>query len=91
MSASDRPSESEGVNRPRQQPADSVRPRQPTGAAPDLPESVPAPVQPGDVVGRVNVIVDGRSVAQIPVAAAEGVEAKGMALDRIWRNWMGHF
>ena len=59
--------------------------------APDLPESVTAPVQPGDVVGRVNVIVDGRSVAQIPVAAAEGVEAKGMALDRIWRNWMGHF
>lgn len=59
--------------------------------SPDLPESVPAPVQPGDVVGRVNVIVDGRSVAQIPVAAAEGVEAKGMALDRIWRNWMGHF
>ena len=59
--------------------------------SPDLPESVPAPVQPGDVVGRVNVIVDGRSVAQIPVATAEGVEAKGMALDRIWRNWMGHF
>ncbi len=59
--------------------------------SPDLPESVPAPVQPGDVVGRVNVIVDGRSVAQIPVAAAEGVEAKGVALDRIWRNWMGHF
>ena len=59
--------------------------------SPDLPESVPAPVQPGDVVGRVNVIVDGRSVAQIPVAAAEGVEAKGMPLDRIWRNWMGHF
>lgn len=59
--------------------------------SPDLPESVPAPVQPGDVVGRVNVIVDGRSVAQIPVAAAEGVEAKGMALDRIWRNWIGRF
>ena len=57
--------------------------------SPDLPESVPAPVQPGDVVGRVNVIVDGRSVAQIPVAAAEGVEAKGMPLDRIWRNWIG--
>ncbi len=57
--------------------------------SPDLPESVPAPVQPGDVVGRVNVIVDGRSVAQIPVAAAEGVEAKGMTLERIWRNWIG--
>ena len=57
--------------------------------APDLPESVPAPVQPGDVVGHVNVIVDGRSVARIPVAAAEGVEAKGMTLERIWRNWIG--
>ena len=57
--------------------------------SPDLPESVPAPVQPGDVVGRVNVIVDGRSVAQIPVAAAEGVETKGMTLERIWRNWIG--
>ena len=59
--------------------------------SPDLPESVPAPVRAGDVVGHVQVEVDGRPLARIPVAAAETVEAKDLGLNRIWKNWVGRF
>lgn len=59
--------------------------------APDLPEAVPAPVRAGDVVGHVEVAIDGRPLARIPVAAAETVEAKGLGLNRIWKNWVGRF
>ena len=59
--------------------------------SPSLPESVAAPVQAGDVVGRVDVIVDGRSVAQIPVAAAEERGGKGPAAEEDIRGigWGG--
>ena len=59
--------------------------------SPDLPESVPAPIRAGDVVGHVQVALDGRPLAQIPVAAAEDVGAKGNAIDRILRNWAWRF
>lgn len=55
---------------------------------PDLPEAVPAPVREGDAVGQVTVNVDGRSVAQIPIVAAESVEAKGLGLNRVLENWL---
>ena len=59
--------------------------------SPALPESVDAPVAAGDAVGHVDVIVDGRAVARIPVVAAESVEARGLPLRRIWENWAGRF
>ncbi len=57
--------------------------------SPNLPEAIDAPVAPGDRVGSVDVVVDGRTVAQIPVVAAEAVEATGFpyALRRIFERW----
>ena len=57
--------------------------------SPRLPESLAAPVRAGDRVGSVDVIVDGRAVSEIPVVAAETVEARGLGLNRIWKNWVG--
>ena len=57
--------------------------------APDLPESLPAPVAAGQEVGSVRVLVDGREVARIPVVACVEVRARGGGLRRIWEHWMG--
>lgn len=56
---------------------------------PDLPESLEAPIAAGQEVGGVEVVVDGRSVARIPVLAAREVTAKGLknALSRVLRAW----
>ena len=56
---------------------------------PDLPESVEAPIAAGQEVGGVEVVVDGRPVARIPVLAAQEVTAKGLknALSRVLRAW----
>lgn len=56
---------------------------------PSLPESVDAPVTEGQRVGSVNVIVEGRSAASIPIAAAESVDAKGFChgIRRFWQHW----
>ena len=56
---------------------------------PDLPSSIEAPVRAGQEVGGVEVIVEGRVVARIPVVTTEEVTAKGLknALNRIWRFW----
>ncbi len=59
--------------------------------SPSLPESVAAPVQAGQAVGHVDVIAEGRTLARIPVAAAESVKAKGLPLNRIIQNWLGRF
>lgn len=56
---------------------------------PDLPESVPAPVAAGDRVGTVAVVRDERTLAEIPVAACESVEARGIGrgIEAFWRLW----
>ena len=56
---------------------------------PDLPESVEAPIAAGQEVGGVEVVVDGRPVARIPVLAAREVTAKGLknALSRVLSAW----
>ena len=56
---------------------------------PDLPEAVQAPVAAGEEVGGVQVVVDGRAVARIPVVAAREVTAKGLknALQRVVEYW----
>lgn len=58
--------------------------------SPALPESVAAPVAEGTAVGSVTVSLDGRTLAQVPVLAAEGVEARGLksGVARFWRLWM---
>ena len=57
--------------------------------APSLPERVAAPVQAGQAVGSVAVNIEGRTVAQIPIIAAEGVRAVGFGafLERMWKHW----
>ena len=56
--------------------------------SPELPESVPAPVHAGDVVGHVAVNADGREIARIPVVAAEDVPRKGGVVKRIFERWV---
>lgn len=60
---------------------------------PSLPESVEAPVVMGDRVGSVNVIVEGKNVASIPIVASETVDAKGFkhGLRRFWERWLVEF
>lgn len=55
---------------------------------PDLPESLPAPVEAGQSVGHVRVLADGREIAQIPVAAAEAVDARAAGWRRILQRWV---
>ena len=61
--------------------------------SPALPESLAAPVAIGQRVGTVNVIVEGRSVAAIPVVASENVSAKGFvhSLRHFWQHWLVPF
>lgn len=56
---------------------------------PQLPASVAAPVEKGQQVGSVEVELDGRVLARIPVLAVDAVTARGLsnALMRIWRRW----
>jgi len=58
--------------------------------APNLPDTVAAPLRMGDRVGSVDVIVDGKNIASIPVAVSESVEAKGFthSIRRIWQEWI---
>ena len=56
---------------------------------PALPDSLPAPIERGQQAGHVRVLVDGRETAQVPVAAAESVEAKTTGLKRIIDRWPG--
>ena len=58
---------------------------------PALPEALPAPVERGQQIGHVRVLVDGRETAQIPVAAAEAVEAKAAGLKRIIDRWVCNY
>ena len=56
---------------------------------PSLPESIEAPVAAGQEVGSVEVVVDGRVVARIPVIATQEVTAKGLknAIGRVLKFW----
>lgn len=58
--------------------------------SPNLPESLAAPIQAGDVVGSVDVIVEGRSVASIPVVACDSIDSVGFSrnIERFWQNWI---
>lgn len=60
---------------------------------PSLPESIEAPVESGQEVGHVNVIVEGKNVSAIPIVAAERVEAQGFGhnMRRFWKNWLVEF
>lgn len=56
---------------------------------PSLPESIEAPVAAGQLIGSVNIIIEGKTVATLPVAAAESVDAKGFrhGIRRFWHQW----
>lgn len=57
---------------------------------PLLPESIPAPVESGTKIGAVEVVVDGRAVAEIPVVTCENVDIKGLGrgFGKILENWI---
>ena len=50
-------------------------------------------VDAGDPAGTVDVIVDGKTVASIPVVTMEAVAGRGIrpALQRFWQNWAMDF
>lgn len=58
--------------------------------ASNLPESVEAPIEYLQQVGTVDIVVEGRVIAQIPVVALETVTSKGLgnAIRRIFENWL---
>lgn len=58
--------------------------------SPSLPESLAAPVESGAEVGSVEVTIEGRMVAEIPVITCESVDSKGFSrgFQRFWENWM---
>ena len=51
--------------------------------------SVAAPVQKGDVLGEITVLLSGRAVAKVPAVAAESVPLPGFlnGLMRLFGNW----
>ncbi len=57
--------------------------------SPDLPESIEAPVEMGAQIGTVNVVRNGRVIAQLPVITAAAVDSKGFlhALKKIACRW----
>jgi len=56
---------------------------------PDLPESVAAPVEAGQTIGGVDVMLDGRLVASLEIAAVHSVNRQGFwnGLERVKQNW----
>lgn len=54
-----------------------------------LPERVEAPIQRGDVLGMVNVLLNGQVIARLNCVAAADVPRPGFieGLYRIWNNW----
>ena len=60
---------------------------------PALPDSVQAPVAAGQRIGSVNVIVEGKNAASIPIVSSESVDAVGFrrGLERFWQRWLVEF
>lgn len=59
------------------------------GLIPELPESVAAPVEKGQIIGYVRVEQDGRTVSRLPVVAQTAAESRGlgMAFRRLLAQW----
>ena len=57
---------------------------------PNLPQSVHAPLDMGDAVGSVDVVLDGRKIARIAVVAAQAVGRQDFAdgLRRVFGRWL---
>lgn len=57
---------------------------------PELPEYLEAPISAGELVGHVRVALEDRTLARLPVIAAEASELRGLSssLRRIWSNWI---
>ncbi len=56
---------------------------------PSLPDAVEAPVEQGTEIGSVRVEIGGKTIATLPILAAESVHGKGFqtAIRRMIRNW----
>ena len=60
---------------------------------PMLPEAVEAPVRHGDPIGSVEVIMDEKNVASVPILASETIDATGFihGIHRFWQHWSAPF
>ena len=56
---------------------------------PELPESMDAPVEAGQLMGYVRVELNGRTLARLPVVSAGAAEMKGLgsSLKNILGKW----
>lgn len=57
---------------------------------PNLPSSVAAPITAGDEIGSVDILLNGRTIARIPVAAADSVARQSFpdVWRRLWEGWL---
>jgi len=57
---------------------------------PSLPSEIAAPVKEGQEIGSVDVVMDGRVIAKIPVAAVRSVSRQSFtdAWERAWGRWL---
>jgi len=55
----------------------------------ELPDALQAPVAVGDACGSIDVLLDGETVATLPLLAGESSQPSGLlpSLRRIWQNW----
>lgn len=55
----------------------------------NLPEALEAPVTEGETCGAIEILLDGQTVATLPLLAGESSQPSGImpALRKIWRNW----
>ena len=57
--------------------------------SPEVPETLAAPVEQGQVIGHVRVDMDGKTIARLPLIAqnASQLHSLSAGFDRIWKNW----
>ena len=55
----------------------------------DMPDSLPAGMQMGDAVGEARLLLDGRTLASVPLVLTESLTPRDYAfeLERVLRSW----
>ncbi len=51
----------------------------------DIPESVEAPIKKGQQIGKMMAVIDGKTVASVPIIATNDVEQSGF-MSRMWQH-----
>ncbi len=53
----------------------------------DIPDSIEAPIKKGQPIGKMMAVIDGKTIASVPIVAASDVEQSGF-LSRMWQHVM---